>query len=218
MSKITYLFFDAANTLLYKPSLFDKIESVLRLNGIGADSRDLRFRHKLLSEIIEFPGKTTEAFYYEFNREFLRVLGVMPEERVIKQIYSECRNLSWKAYDDCTYLREINLPMGIISNWDCSLSQSLQLLPELHFDPILGSTDVGIAKPSAALYQLAIEKSGVKPEQILYAGDSVKLDMEPATMMGIKTVLIDRLDAFPAYRGLRIKSFSELSEVINNIT
>jgi FMN phosphatase YigB (HAD superfamily) len=54
----------------------------------------------------------------------------------------------------------------------------------------------------------------MKPEEILYVGDSIKLDMEPASATGMNAVLIDRLNAFPGYRGIRINSFAELKTVI----
>lgn len=215
-TEIKFLYFDVANTLLHKPSLFEKIQAVLQRSGIVTDNNELQVRHKLLSEVIKFPDKTNAGFYHEFNAELLRLMGVMPDKKIVEKIFEECSYLPWQPYEDFAFIEEIGLPKGIISNWDTNLQKQLELLKPVSFNPIIGSMEAGISKPGLELYKLAIQKSGAEPGEILYVGDSVKLDIEPALKMGIKAVLIDRLNIYPNFSGIRIQSFSELRRLIHN--
>ena len=61
-----YIYFDVANTLLHKPELFTKINHVLVQHGYEVEINYLKKVHKLLSETITFPDKTSKDFYHEF--------------------------------------------------------------------------------------------------------------------------------------------------------
>ena len=83
------------------------------------------------------------------------------------------------------------------------------------FSEIITSEESGCAKPDVLFYKTAIERLGVLPENILYVGDSVKLDMEPAIRVGMKTCLVDRNNSFPYYPE-RISTLHQLSKYITN--
>jgi FMN phosphatase YigB (HAD superfamily) len=100
--------------------------------------------------------------------------------------------------------------MGVLSNWDRQLGRRLELLHPLRFDPVIGSMHEGVAKPSPELFDVAIQRSGVRPHEILCVGDSLRLDIEPSQEAGMQAVLLDRIDAFPSYPGTRISSLAEL--------
>ena len=87
--------------------------------------------------------------------------------------------------------------MGILSNFNTSLKEKLDQFFGLKFKSIFVSEEIGVAKPSAEFYSKAIEKISVSPEKILYIGDSLKLDIDPAIKLGMKTLLIDRENFFP---------------------
>ena len=54
---------------------------------------------------------------------------------------------------------------------------------------------------------------GVKPEEIIYIGDSLKLDIEPAFKLGMKPYLIDRNNDYP-FSSYTISSLTQLKEII----
>ncbi len=213
---IKFIYFDAANTLLHKPLLFTRMQSVLNDAGITIGQEELRLRHKFLSEVFTFPDQTNAGFYLSFNMELLRLIGVADGEELARRIFDACSYLPWEAFEDCGSIGDIGLPMGIISNWDHNLEERLELLAPLRFNPVIGSMKTGVAKPSPALFELAINKCGVEPGEILYIGDSIKLDMEPARRLGMQTVFLDRINAFPFYNGPRIGSLHELKDLIRN--
>ena len=101
-----YLLFDAANTLIYKPNLWERILKVLQDNGYKINETELKLRHKLLSEIINFPDTTSRDFYEEFNSELLMALGIIPNENLLKELFEECSYLPWQAFDDCEEIKK----------------------------------------------------------------------------------------------------------------
>jgi len=104
-----YLLFDAANTLIYKPNIWERILKVLQDNGYKINETELKLRHKLLSEIINFPDTTSRGFYEEFNSELLMALGIIPDENLLKELFEACSYLSWKAFDDCEEIKKLSV-------------------------------------------------------------------------------------------------------------
>ncbi|WP_293870290.1 HAD-IA family hydrolase [Flavobacterium sp.] len=210
-SKIQYILFDVSGTLMYKPKLYTVISEVLNKYGYDVALHELKLKHKLLSEIIHFPDKTSKKFYNEFNSELLYSQGILPNESILEAIFSSCSYLPWEKFEDTKVLSQISLPMGIISNFNSSLKEKLNDFFSPIFNTILVSEEVGIAKPSIEFYTKALEKISIAPENILYIGDSIKLDMEPALKLGMKTLLIDRENYFPNYNC----AIMDLKQILN---
>ncbi len=54
------------------------------------------------------------------------------------------------------------------------------------FDPLLISEEVGVAKPDLRIFQLALKKLDLDPEEVLYVGDSISHDREGCLRAGIE--------------------------------
>jgi putative hydrolase of the HAD superfamily len=54
-----------------------------------------------------------------------------------------------------------------------------------HFDLILISEELGVAKPDPAIFFPAMEKFGLRPEEVLFVGDSTSSDMPAASNAGM---------------------------------
>src|SRR5438876_167464 len=116
-----YVFFDVAGTLLYKPLLYDRIQSTLASFAIPIDSALIAHRHRILSEVTQFPPATSETFYRTFNAQLLCSLGIVPTEPILAALFGNCSGLSWSSFGDVDGLDELGIPCGVISNWDSSL-------------------------------------------------------------------------------------------------
>lgn len=208
------LLFDAANTLIYKPSLWVRIQEVLTKHQYTIDDKELKLKHKLISEIINFPDRTSKEFYADFNSELLLSLGIIPTDELQEDLFNNCTYQPWQAFEDCKFLSELNITKAIVSNFNSSLFDLIgDLIGKDVFDEIIISENEKKRKPSLAFYQIAIEKLGVNPEDILYIGDSLKLDIIPAKNLGINTLLIDR-DSVYQYPLEKISSFEELKNYL----
>lgn len=192
-----YLLLDVAGTLLHKPSLFIKIQGVLADHGHIIDLSKIKYNHKLLSETIKFPDRTGKEFYTDFNAELLHSLGIIPTAILLDEIFNTCSYLPWEKFDDTEALQNINIPMGILSNFNSSLKEQLNQLFGPIFSDIFVSEELGLAKPDIEFYKHALDKIDADAKDILYIGDSFKLDLEPATQLGIKSYVIDRDKFYP---------------------
>lgn len=210
---VKYIFFDVSGTLLGKPILFEKINEVLIRFGYPVSIDELKYKHKLLSEIIHFPDRTDENFYSYFNSELLRLLGIVPSEELLKAIFSNCTYLPWEKFEDTEVLSEIDVPMGIISNFNSTLKDKLNQFFGPVFKDVLVSEELGVAKPKIAFYERALERLNFTPDEVLYIGDSIKLDIEPAMSLGIKSLLIDR-DNFYNSSEYKINSLVEIKNYL----
>lgn len=208
---IQAIFFDVAHTLLYKPDLYHTLSNVLNSHQITVDLRTLAFIHKLYSETVVFPDKTSKEFYEYFNREFLYLLGIIPNQKLLDDIFNACDCLPWDKFEDTFILKGIKQPIGILSNWDSSLSEKLISHFDVKFEWILCSHREGARKPQATFFQRILETTGLKPSNIIYVGDSIKLDIEPSLKLGINAILIDRHDWYPGSKIKRIRSLNELN-------
>lgn len=56
------------------------------------------------------------------------------------------------------------------------------------FKSITDSTIAGVRKPDSALWRLAIEGAGFKPEEVLIVGDSMKNDILPGISLGCQVI------------------------------
>ena len=92
-------------------------------------------------------------------------------------------------------LRQMDLKLGIISNWDTPLHamvEELGLAP--YFDVVVASHDqrVRSAKPDAAIFEYALNAVEVSPGEAVHVGDSFEADIMGAHTAGIRAILLDR--------------------------
>lgn len=209
-----HLVFDAANTLLHKPALWERWGETLAEFGYAVAEGELKQRHKLLSEHIFFPDRTDAAFYRHFNAEVLLALNIPPAERLLDSLFTACTYLPWEVFEDAHILGEVQLPMTVISNFHGGLRDLLaKLLPNVKFKHIIISEEVGAAKPSREFYNAAFAKIGEDPSRLHYVGDSLKLDVLPAREFGVHTYLIDRLELYPQNKDVvTVRSLTEFVE------
>ncbi|HEY1047343.1 MAG TPA: HAD family hydrolase [Bacteroidia bacterium] len=207
------LLFDAANTLIHKPLLFEKAAGVLESFGHSIPMNFLKQRHKLVSEIIVFPDRTDKEFYRKFNSEWLYALGILPKDEILNGLFEACSYLPWEKFEDTEILSEIKGEKAILSNFHGSLTNLIESKFPGIFKEIVISENEKFRKPDSRFYLTAIEKLKVEPKDILYIGDSLKLDVEPAESTGIRSLLIDRDNEFPYFKN-RIQSFKEITKFI----
>ncbi|GAA3621326.1 HAD family hydrolase [Flavivirga jejuensis] len=211
MSKIKYILFDAANTLIHKPSLWTKYLQVLKDFGYNVSEKELKQKHKLLSEYIKFPDITSKEFYNSFNKELINALGIIETSELLDCIFNACKYLPWEVFEDVKYISNFSsCEYGVLSNFNSGLTEVLkEKIHHVNFKHIIISEEEKVAKPSIEFYNIALKKIGLKPNEILFIGDSLKLDIKPALEVGFKVHLIDREHIYTASK-YRIESFKDI--------
>lgn len=95
-------------------------------------------------------------------------------------------------------IKSKNIKLGIIS--DGTINEQLETLSLLgiieFFDTIIISEEYGCEKPSSKLFQIALKKLEVRPENTIMIGDDIYRDISGAYKIGIKTVLFERYREF----------------------
>ena len=210
---IQYVFFDVAGTLLGKPTLYTIIQKTLRDFGHDVSLDNIKGKHKLLSEVIHFPDRTDAAFYQKFNSDLLYLLGIVPAQELLATLFKNCTYLPWVAFDDTKILNELQLPLGVISNFNTTLKDKLNDFFGPVFQDVFVSEELGVAKPNVEFYKRALDKIPFAANEVLYIGDSIKLDMEPALQLGFNVLIIDRDDFYPNLKN-KISNLAEITKFI----
>lgn len=110
-------------------------------------------------------------------------------------------------------LQSAALQTAVISNTeDGRVSESLELANlTSHFDVVIDSHLVGCSKPDKAIFQCALDRLGLEPQEAVYVGDSFGFDVIGARNAGLHPILLDRMNAYESEPDLtRIRSLNEL--------
>ncbi|MEO8247320.1 MAG: HAD-IA family hydrolase [Chloroflexota bacterium] len=151
-------------------------------------------------------------------------IGPMPDEffRRLHELFMLTSH--WHVFPDAyellPALRERGITIGAVSNWVWDLPELLHALDLVrYFDFIVASARVGFEKPHRGIFEYALERAGVAPDEAIHVGDHVDADVAGATALGIGAVLIDRRERHletPLPAGVtRITSLAELLPLID---
>jgi putative hydrolase of the HAD superfamily len=95
--------------------------------------------------------------------------------------------------------------LSVVSNSDGRVEQ--QLIEEGLADPfefIVDSTVVGVEKPDPRIFEICLERLGLRAGQCLYVGDTMTFDVRGAAAAGMPCCHYDRLRLYgPPGEGLR---------------
>ncbi len=101
------------------------------------------------------------------------------------ELRSSAENLLKKAAKTCK--------LGLISNFTYApvVHISLKKLGiNDYFHTVVVSQDVGWRKPHGKIFQVALQRLDIKPEEAVYIGDSPLEDIQGAASAGLKTVFV----------------------------
>ena len=154
-------------------------------------------------------------------RVFSEVGMVEDFDRFFDEVYELFRDSrGWMLFPETrevlSTLHQHNLKLGVISNFDSRLYSVLDdLRIRALFDAVTICSEVGFAKPQPEIFQLAIRTLGVRPERIVFAGDSLVDDFQAGTNAGLDALLLDRTGRYAAMRSVRrIASLSDLLPIV----
>jgi putative hydrolase of the HAD superfamily len=210
---IRTVFFDAGFTLLHpnpsSPEICQKVCQQLGLhihideiNLHMAESDEYYFRQTHLKRHTWASEQTINEFWIEYYMNLLRPLIVEHSEPLLyelaRRITSEFdEHTSWQVYSDVfpvlKTLKAHNYTLGVISDWGIALGPILRRLHLTgYFDCLLVSAVTRHAKPSPALYELALQRANSIPDYTIHIGDSYIHDILGARAVGITPILLDR--------------------------
>ncbi len=226
------VFFDAGETLVHPhPSFPELFAQVCSQGGREVTAADVEaVQRRLAPHLVDLAEDTgvdkpslspeeSKIFWSYLYRRFLKELGI-EDDSLVGDLYSKFSSVSsYVLFDDAAEsiarLAEAGYRVGLISNFEGWLDEMLVEL-ELGdvFETKVISGLVGIEKPDPEIYRLALAEADVAPEAAAHVGDSPGLDVEPATTVGMHPILIDRFDRYTGHEGTRIRSLTELTDLV----
>ena len=91
--------------------------------------------------------------------------------------------------DFLAFLKQKNIRTGVVSNiafCGSALEERINsLLPDNHFEFILATSEYLFRKPNRRIFELALEKAGLAPEDVWYIGDQYQCDIKGAQGAGL---------------------------------
>lgn len=139
------------------------------------------------------------ADFYEYQARLLAEMMHITSEEAKSKIQSICYDgmipyfKKFSAYPyakECIQeLKNAGLKIGVLSDFPPSQKGDIWGIREL-CDVCIGSEESGALKPSKYPFGILAMKLGVKPEEILYVGNSLKYDVLGAKNAGMKTAFI----------------------------
>lgn len=141
----------------------------------------------------------------DFNS--LVLLRGVGTKRGIKLDRQQWRHFAWLWYEPLSQLsrvepgiaetlaalKNLGLKLGIVSNTfvtASSLDKNLERFGILDFFPVrIYSYEFNFRKPDARIFKAAAEKMGEMPQNIMFVGDRIDKDVQPAVKVGMWAVL-----------------------------
>lgn len=211
--------FDAYGTLFDVNSAAARCRDAL---GPQADAFSATWRRKqleyswlrsLMGAHADFWQVTTEALDYACERH------AITDAPLRQRLLETYRELS--AYPEVPAMlraiRGAGFKTAILSNGSPAMLQAAIAAADLaaQFDQVLSAESVGVYKPYRSVYQLAVDRLGVRPERICFVSSN-GWDIAGAAHFGFRAVWINRgrepRERLPAGPELELGDLSELPQ------
>jgi len=153
----------------------------------------------------------------------LEALAVSPEaiEAIIAELQAEdVRASLWRVMHPHTpgvldTLRRRGFTLGVVSNADGRVPAALQARGIAdHFTIVVDSHLVGVEKPDARIFEIALEACGSPAAAAIYVGDIYEIDVRGARNAGLTPVLLDPLGCYRQPDCARITSLTDLLDLL----
>lgn len=177
---------------------------------------------KMLDKQISFNDAINERIFFLFKKFGVELSA--DDTITYTQIYSDTYELNKRAIPGVIPLMKHirnSVKIGIVSNgvYDMQYEKIKICGVENYIDFMLISEEVGVRKPDKAIFEAALKKAGVKPDETVFIGDSWNSDIEGALNCGIKAVWLNRYNAYYNDKNSvkEITSYDNMEEILKFI-
>jgi putative hydrolase of the HAD superfamily len=145
-----------------------------------------------------------------------------PWQHLLEDLYAAfSRSEVWKVFPDTVVtlsdLRERGLNLAVISNWDRRLPHILAGLDlDRFFSVVTVSSLEGVEKPAPEIFWRTARRLGVRPEETLHVGDSLREDYQGASHARCASLLVDRQRLFVGEGVRRVDSLVDVVALISD--
>ncbi|MBE5959195.1 MAG: HAD family hydrolase [Lachnospiraceae bacterium] len=204
MIKPKMIIFDYGHTLLYEPNHDTDNGNRAIWNYVKSNPYNVTFDEfnrtvmALLAEVKAERGPNIEVHEHCFLQMVMDYLGIelsvsIPEaEQIIW--YGISKGAKMPYVDEMLeFMDQQGIRTGVISNL-CFSGEALKerlnrFLPNNKFEFVLTSSEYVFTKPNRMMFDVALKKAGLTPDEVWYCGDSIAADVVGAHNAGIFPVL-----------------------------
>ncbi len=229
---IKAVLFDMGGTLIkvdveHPGEVFQRILTSLgissSLDGIKTAFLNAEKEAKDLNLLSSWGRMNCEEYWNQWDALVLKHLGIAESVELGRLVQSKWFDfadfaLYSEVRDFLMELRQRGLKLGLISNgYEEEIHLVLQKanLEKATFDIIVGVDTVQCMKPNPDIFEYALRKLKVRPEEALFVGDNVELDYKGAKNVGMHPLLIDRTEKQEQGDLRTIKNLKEILSEIN---
>lgn len=189
--KIKAIFFDAGDVLYHRPEKSKTLNEFLEKKNIQTPPNFEDEKKKLRN--LAFSGQMRRHVYYE---QVIKLYGITAPDDIADGVSAMHQDdaiveIIPGAADTIIQLKAQGFLLGIITDTAMPFSKKLEWFDQHGFgrlwDSVISSKDIGICKPSPTLYQMALDQTGVTPEQAVFVGHKTS-ELEGAKAIGLKTI------------------------------
>ena len=161
-----------------------------------------------INENINYP---TEEELAAFRRENARgvadFLGLDAPAEVLDEVMN--RHILYNPYPEAEAameeLKEIGVPLYVVSNWDVALATVLDDLGWTRYmSGIVASAKIGSEKPDDTIFEEALRAAGLPRGRVVHVGNDPISDIQGAAAAGIDAILIDRESGIEAPKAVEL--------------
>ncbi len=205
--------------------------------GIGVDLVDIfekvmeeawnRVVHTLMEEKME-----------DLVRITLESVGINPDEDLIRTAIDRISEAPFcvireDAEDALRRIKEMGIKTAVVSNSPINFHRRIlkRVGIDKYIDEIIVSCDVGYRKPHPKIYEIAVDKLNIRPQQAVFVGDVLQIDIYGAKKLGMICILMESPEPYmrsryvPNYGDVKpdfvVKNLREVVRIVkylNNIT
>jgi HAD superfamily hydrolase (TIGR01662 family) len=170
---IEWLFFDVGSTLVDEHMAYEH-----RLRDIAA----------LANVSYERIYKDAIALYKDNKKGDLEVAKQLDVK--LPEWYIEDEIL-YKDSPKCMELLSAKYNIGIVANQSLGTKERLEQHGILQYiNLVVASAEEGFSKPDSRIFQIALDRSGCKPQKAVMIGDRIDNDIVPAKLLGMRTIWV----------------------------
>ena len=210
------IIFDLYGTLIDANSLFKAVSFELS-DETNVDPFIIQDRiYELYDEIFKdyyLKEFKPEKYYYIklFRKLKNEIRFISSTEEIVEFMYESFSKLP--LYPDTTYLNELRqneYKIIILSNADSYFVKKGVINNRIFYNELIISEEVKFYKPAKEIFDITLNKSGLKANEVLFVGDNLNTDIKGGVNAGIKSILIDRDNKYKY--DLKIKNLYELKK------
>lgn len=171
-----------------------------------ANGEHFRTQHEVALE-----GFQELLAHFHCTEDTEELLARMEEHWSTTPVYEDARKFLDRV-------REKELPLYFVTNSDDKYIYASMERYDLHPQGVFTNEQARYSKPRKEIFLYALEKTGLKPEEVIHVGDSLEGDVKCCGEAGIKGIWLNREGA-PVPEGVKsARDFDEVWELMFSVS